>query len=153
LLLLGTGAALGFYFPLGKLAAAAGIGPALWGAVIGFGAGTAMLLFSRALEGPGESSALRFATISGFISNVIPQFLTFLVIPHIGSGLASVMFALSPVVTALASILFRVRPPSGLGLMGIGLGLAGALVIIFNRNAGFAGGPGMWLGLSILIPL
>src|SRR5206468_1058880 len=42
LLLLGTGAALGFYFPLGKLAAAAGIGPALWGAVIGFGAGLTM---------------------------------------------------------------------------------------------------------------
>ena len=38
-LLLGTGAALGLNFPIGKMAMAAGVTPALWAAVISAGAG------------------------------------------------------------------------------------------------------------------
>ena len=103
LLLLGTGAALGCNFPLGKLVAAQGINPALWAAVISGGAGLIMLLVSRLAEGPSTAApVLRFSLVSGFISYVVPNFLTFAAIPHLGSGLVAVMFALSPVVTALA---------------------------------------------------
>ncbi len=155
LLLIGTGAALGCNFPLGKLAAAAGINPALWAAMISLGVGIVMLGVSRAVEGAatGGGPVLRFALTSGFVSYVVPNFLTFAAIPKIGSGLAAVMFALSPVVTALLSMLLRVRPPRLLGLMGIGLGLAGALIIIAARNADFAAGQSVWLLLSVLIPI
>jgi len=155
LLLIGTGAALGCNFPLGKLAAAAGINPALWAAVISLGAGIIMLGVSRAAEGAsaGGGPVLRFALTSGFVSYVVPNFLTFAAIPKIGSGLAAIMFALSPVVTAFLSMLLRVRPPNLLGLAGIGLGLAGALVIIAARNADFAAGQSVWLLLSVLIPI
>ena len=155
LLLIGTGAALGCNFPLGLLAARAGIDPALWAAVISLGAGLIMLGISRTLEKtvPGGGPVLAFAVTSGLISYVVPNFLTFAAIPKIGSGLVAIMFALSPVVTALLSIVLRVRPPSLLGLGGIGFGLAGALVIILSRNAGYAGGPSPWLLVSVLIPV
>ena len=155
LLLIGTGTALGLNFPLGKLAIAAGVNPALWAAVISLGAGLAMLAVSSLLDRgkPGGNPVLHFAMISGFLSYVVPNFLTFAVIPKIGSGLAAIMFALSPVTTAILSLLLRVRPPSAAGIFGIALGLAGALIIIVSRNGDFAGGSTFWLMLAALIPV
>ena len=155
LLLLATGAALGFNFPLGKIAMAAGINPALWAGVISLGAGLTMLIVSAAAE-RGQyngASVLQFAIVSGFVSYVAPGFLTYLVIPKIGSGLVAIMYALSPVVTALLSILLRVRPPSLLGMFGIALGLAGAVVIIVYRNADYSSDSLAWLLAALLIPL
>ena len=155
LLLIGTGAALGLNFPLGKSAMAAGVNPALWSAVISLGAGLAMLLAASLTEikRPHAKSTLQFAIISGLISYVVPNFLTYSVIPKIGSGLAAIMFALSPVVTALLSVIFRVRPPNVLGIAGIALGLAGAVIIIFSRNADFNGGGTFWILAALLIPV
>ena len=48
LLLIGTGAALGLNFPIGKMAMAAGVNPAIWAAVISLGAGLAMGLLAWA---------------------------------------------------------------------------------------------------------
>ena len=155
LLLIGTGAALGLNFPIGKLAMAAGVNPALWAAVISLGAGLALLLAANLTEvrRPNAQSTLRFAFVSGFISFVVPNFLTFTVIPHIGSGLAAIMFALSPVVTALLSLLLRVRPPNLLGLTGIAVGLGGAVTIIYSRHGNIEGGGLAWILAGLLIPL
>jgi drug/metabolite transporter (DMT)-like permease len=170
LLLLGTGVMLGLNFPLGKLAIAAGVEPALWAALISLGAGCALWIVTRvgehrrdkaaSFDNPsptpprkGEGSLLRYAIVSGFLSYVVPNFLTFSAIPKIGSGLAAIMFALSPVMTAALSILFKVRPPSAIGLLGIALGLLGALVIIVFRGENFSVGSGFWLGAALLIPV
>jgi drug/metabolite transporter (DMT)-like permease len=153
-LLLVTGLAFGCNFPLGKLAAQAGIDPAMWAAVICLGAGLAVLaaagVFERAPPVPG---VMRYAAISSVISNVVPLVLTFAAIPHIGSGLAAVLVATSPVTTALLSMLLKVRPPGLLGLSGIAVGLAGAAIIILGGNAGFSGADSRWLLLAALIPL
>ena len=106
----------------------------------------------RSQKAPREIHA-SFAIISGLISYVVPNFLTFSVIPKIGSGLAAIMFALSPVVTALLSVMFRVRPPNLLGMAGIAVGLAGALIIILSRNADFNGGGTFWILAALLIPI
>ena len=155
LLLLGTGTALGFYFPLGKMALAQGVAPALWAAVISGGAGLVLLGVAHATEGLGRVSGgvLRFAVISGLISYVVPNFLTFLVIPQIGSGLTAVMFALSPLVTALVSTVLAVRPPSLPGLAAVGVGLAGALLIIVSKGLDGGAGSGLWLALALFIPV
>jgi drug/metabolite transporter (DMT)-like permease len=155
LLLLGVGAALGLNFPLGKLAMSAGVNPALWAGWISLAAGVSMLAIttlagSRTKGGP---SKLRFAIISGLLSYVMPNTLTYLVIPKIGSGLAAIMFALSPVVTALLSLIFRVRPPSLLEIAGIALGLVGALVIIVARNHDFSVQDDLWIFAGLLIPV
>jgi drug/metabolite transporter (DMT)-like permease len=155
LLLLGTGAVLGLNFPIGKLAMATGVTPALWAAVISLGAGVAMLLIVVVTERKNLSrtSTFYFAIISGFLSYVVPNFLTYSVIPKIGSGLAAIMFALSPVVTALLSVALRVRPPNLLGIFGITLGLAGAGIIIFSRNADFSSSATLWILAALLIPI
>lgn len=154
LLLLGTGLMLGLNFPIGKLAVAAGIAPALWAAFISFAAGSVMLILSSLQRKAGEQRApiAKFAMLSGFLSYVVPNFLTFAVIPQIGSGLASVMFAMSPVTTALLSLLLKVRPPGPVTLAGIALGLLGALVIIAGRGGDFTGHLG-WTLLALLIPV
>lgn len=153
-LLLVTGLAFGCNFPLAKLAVAAGVNPALWAIVICLGTGVIVLVVAWAFEKvPPVPGIFRYAAISGFISNVIPLYLTFAAIPHIGSGLASVMVATSPVMTALLSMLLKVRPPNALGLAGIALGLTGAIVIIIARNASFAAGETLWLLLAALIPV
>ena len=153
-LLLITGIAFGCNFPLAKLGVAAGVNPALWALLICLGTGLAMLVVAALFEtSPASPGLFRYAAISGMISNVIPLFLTFAAIPHIGSGLASIMVATSPVMTALLSMLLKVRPPSALGLAGIALGLAGAIAIIIARNASFTAGESLWLFLAALIPV
>ncbi len=153
-LLLGTGAALGLNFPIGKMAMAAGVTPALWAAVISVGAGLAMLFIVAVTERGdlSRTSTLSFAIVSGFLSYVVPNLLTYSVIPKIGSGLAAIMFALSPVVTALLSVVLRVRPPNLLGIFGITLGLAGAGIIIFSQQLDFSGST-PWILLALLVPV
>ena len=154
-LLLSTGSLLGLNFPLGKLAMAAGVGPAPWAALISLGAGLALAVATALLESgrrPGRS-LLRFAAVSGLISYVMPNLLTFAVIPRIGSGLAAIMFALSPVVTALLSTMLRVRPPRLLAIIGIAFGLSGTLVIIAGRGPGYSGAGWFWLLAALLIPV
>ena len=155
LLLIGTGAFVGLNFPIGKLAMSHGVDPALWAAVISFGAGLALLLITQLTEHENHHSApiAKFAIISGFVSYVVPNFLTYLIIPKIGSGLVAIMFALSPVVTALLSILLRVRPPDRFGLAGIALGLAGALTIIFSKTANIGATQDLWIFVALLIPV
>jgi drug/metabolite transporter (DMT)-like permease len=153
-LLLTTGVAFGCNFPLAKLAVAAGVNPAIWAIVICLGAGVVLLAVAALFEDvPPVPGIFRYAAISGFISNVIPLFLTFAAIPHIGSGLAAILVATSPVTTALLSMILKVRPPSALGLLGIAFGLAGALVIIVARNAGFNADEAGWLLLAATIPV
>ncbi len=152
-LLLGTGLGLGFNFPLGKLALAAGFSAALWAAFISFGAGLALFVFSSKSIGQVLSKDIwRFAVISGFLSFVMPNILTYTVIPMIGSGFAGLMFALSPVTTAVLSFILNVRPPNRLGAAGIALGLAGAIIVIWGRNGVMGSGGTTWLALGLLIP-
>lgn len=154
-LLIGTGAVLGLNFPIGKTAMASGVTPALWAAVISAGAGLAMLIIVAVTERNdlSRTSTFYFAIVSAFLSYVVPNVLTYTAIPKIGSGLAAIMFALSPVVTALLSVIFRVRPPNLISIFGIILGLAGAGIIIFSRQSDFSGTAAPWILLALLIPL
>lgn len=153
-LLLVTGLAFGCNFPLGKLAVAAGVNPALWAAVICLGAGIAVGVAALLFETSGKVSGLyRYAVVSSVISNVLPLALTFAAIPHIGSGLTAILVATSPVTTAILSMVLRIRPPSPLGLLGIAVGLAGAVTIIIARHVGFAAEESRWLLLAALIPV
>jgi drug/metabolite transporter (DMT)-like permease len=155
LLLLATGCALGLNFPLGKLAGAAGIDPLVWALLIASLPGSVLLL----VNGVADRSAwnlrqlLPFAGVSGLLAYVIPNALTFSAIPQIGSGLASLMFALSPVTTATLSGLLGVRPPNRAMQAGIALGFLGALVIILSRNTISFPGDGRWLYIALVIPV
>ena len=153
-LLVFTGLAFGCNFPLGKLAMAAGVNPALWAAVICLGAGLAVLAAALAFEPAGPVPGLyRYAAVSSLVSNVIPLTLTFSVIGPVGSGLTAILVATSPITTALISLLLRVRPPTPWGLAGILVGLAGACLIVLARQGGLGGGWSPFLVMAALIPV
>lgn len=154
-LLLVTGGLLGLIFPLGKLAANAGIHPLAWSFMIS--AGTAAVLIAGMLAaGVGlgfGGGRLRFYAIAGIISYAIPNLLLFAAIPRLGAGFTGIMFTLSPVITLLMSMALGLRRPSALGVAGIALGFAGALVVASTRGEASAPASIAWVGLGLLIPV
>lgn len=152
ILLLGTGTLLGLQLPLAKLAAAAGIDPFLWAAMISLLPGLALALASAGKRWA-RTDLLAFGIVSGLLAYVIPNALLFTAVPHIGSGLAGLMYALSPVVTAALSLVFKVRPPSRGLMVSVALGFMGAVLIVLGRNGLTAPGAPQWLLLALLVPV
>lgn len=154
-LLLVTGGLLGLTLPFGKLAAQAGVAPALWALVISLGAGGVLLIWMLASgRRVGlDAGRLRYFTIAAAISYAVPNLLMFAAIPHLGAGYTGIMFTLSPVITLLLSVLFGVRRPTPLGMAGIAVGFAGALIVAWTR--GEAGRPAelLWVIVGLCIPL
>ena len=154
-LLVITGTLLGLTFPLGSLAVDAGVSPVVWAWLISAGSAVCLsgiclvLRCGVSLDG----TSLRYYFLLGAISLAIPNVLTFLAIPRLGSGYTGLMFTLSPVFTLALSALWRVRVPSGLGVVGIALGFAGAFIVAFTR--GEVGQPAslLWVGLALCIPV
>ncbi|MFO1033938.1 MAG: DMT family transporter [Hyphomicrobiales bacterium] len=153
-LLLVTGVLLGLYFPLGKWANLAGVAPLAWAALIALGPGLilAVASFTRD-ETPLQQQHLGFAAISGFLAYVIPNGVVFAALPHVGSGLASLMYAFSPVFTAAFSIALRVRPPGRNLLLAVALGFAGAVLIVLGRNSLALETAGGWLLAAFSVPV
>ena len=154
-LLLLTGMALGLNFPLGKLAMSVGISPALWAGFISAGVGVVLLgiCILTTTDKLIFATSLRYSFISGFLSYVMPNFLTFSVIAKIGSGFTALMFALSPMVTAVLSLVLGVRPPTQLMLAGIALGMAGAATIVLGKASDLGHGLSLWMLAAVAIPL
>lgn len=153
-LLVVTGTLIGLNFPLGKIAGVAGVTPMLWALLVSLGA-TLMLLpvlvATRQLRRPSRP-VLRYTFISAVISFVAPNLLLFTVIPHTGAGFAGLMFALSPVFTLVLASLFRLKTVGPLGLLGITLGLIGAIVVSLSRGTDPQGPACGWLLAALCIP-
>lgn len=154
-LLLVTGGLLGLTLPFAKLAGQAGAAPTLWALVISLGAGGVLLIWmlARGQRVGLDAGRLRYFAIAAAISYAIPNLLMFFAIPHLGAGYTGIMLTLSPVVTLLLSILFKVRKPTPLGMAGIAVGFVGALIVAWTR--GEAGRPAdiFWVIVGLCIPL
>lgn len=154
-LLLGTGGLFGAMFPLGKLASQAGVPPVPWSFVIAAGAslvlGLYALLTRRAV--PLERGHRRYYLVSAAISFVAPNLIVFAAIPRLGAGFAAVMYTLSPVLTLAFSAAAGLRRPGLAGVLGIAVGLAGALTIVLSRGQVDRPGDPVWIGLALLIPV
>ncbi len=153
-LLLGTGACLGLLTPLARLAHEAGIDPFLWAALISLvpGFALAIVAFRRGCEAD-MAKLMAFGVTSGIFAYVVPNAILFLAIPHIGSGLAGLMYALSPVATAVISSIFGVRPPSRAMLVAVSLGFIGAVLIVLARNTLALPSAGSWLVIALAVPV
>jgi drug/metabolite transporter (DMT)-like permease len=154
-LLLGTGALLGAYFPLGKLAAQSGVSPVAWSWVIAMGA-TVVLGLYGAMTGravPLGARHLRYYVLSAAISFVAPNLIVFAAIPRLGAGFTAVMYTLSPVLTLAFSVVLGLRRPNVTGVLGIATGFIGALVIVFSRGQVDRPGDPAWIGIALLVPV
>ncbi|HHZ10444.1 MAG TPA: DMT family transporter, partial [Rhizobiales bacterium] len=96
---------------------------------------------------------LRYFAIAAAISYAIPNLLMFSAIPHLGAGYTGVMFTLSPVVTLMLSLLLGVRKPNALGIAGIAVGFAGALLVAATRGEGGRPADIFWVGVGLLLPV
>jgi drug/metabolite transporter (DMT)-like permease len=155
LLLLLTGSLLGLTFPLGKLASAASVSPIAWAWLVSFGAGICLLL-ARLVSGRRvavNGEHLRFYVFSALVSLVIPNLLIFSVIPRLGSGFTGILFTISPVFTLLLSMVWRVRTPTGIGIAGIAVGFAGALLVTSTRGEMSQPASIAWLLAGLCIPV
>lgn len=154
-LLVITGALLGLTLPFATIGSAAGVAPAVWALVVSGGSGLVLLVAFLLRGGRMQFTPpkARYFIVAAVISFVIPNLLMFSVIPHLGAGYTGIMFTLSPVVTLVLSLVFGVRRPNGLGIAGIAVGFAGALLVALTR--GEAGQPAAltWVGLGLLIPV
>ncbi len=154
-LLLGTGSLIGATFPLGKLAAQAGVPPAPWAWCIATGAGVLLLAWAAAARRPVPAAGrfLRYYAAAAVLSFVAPNLLIFACIPRLGAGFTSVTLALSPVLTLGLAALLRLRRPDRLGVAGIAVGLAGALTIALSRGEAGRSADPAWAALALLIPV
>ncbi len=154
-LLVITGTLLGLTLPFGKVATMAGVPAMVWAFVISFGAGgilfVAMLVRSERMRL--TPHRLRYFFVTAAVSYAFPNLLMFSAIPHLGAGYTGIMFTLSPVITLVFSILLRVRRPNLLGIIGIAVGFAGAVMVTLTR--GEAGEPAhfFWVIIGLLIPV
>lgn len=152
-LLIGTGAGLAMITPLAKLALQAGIDPFVWAALIAFLPASVLWWFAIR-QGPfwKRPDLWFYGLLGGIAANLIPSSILLFAIPHIGSGLAGLMFALSPVVTAILSVLLAVRPPNAPLLVAVAVGFVGAVFVVMGRNALALPDAPLWLLIALLVP-
>lgn len=154
-LLMVCGSLLGANFPLGKIGAAQGFSPLQWAAVVSLGAVFSLfwvLLLTGRLAWPPRAQ-WRFIVIAALLSFLVPNLLLFTVIPKTGAGFSGLMFALTPVLTTAFSALFGFERVSRLGLVALGLGLAGAVTVAVLRSQGLQAPPLMWQAAALVIPV
>ncbi len=153
LLLLYTGGLFGLNFPLGKLAAGAGVSPLVWALVVSFGA-AGLLLPGLILQGRlrlPRGQMLRYTVISGLLSFALVNALVFFLIPRVGAGYAGLVFALSPVTTLALTAFAGLKIPGRLGLYGIAFGMVGAVLVALGR--GGVEGTVIWSVLAFAVPV
>jgi drug/metabolite transporter (DMT)-like permease len=150
-----VGALLGVNFPLGKLAAAAGVPAVWWAAMISASVtlALAVLLWARRVPAPIDAHHLRYFGITALVSYALPNLIIFAAIPRLGSGLTALFYTLSPILTVGLSGLAGLRRPGRLELAGIAIGLVGALLVVSGR--GEVGRPAAlgWVLVALVIPL
>ncbi len=154
-LLLAAGTLFGFNFPLGKIAGDAGIPPLVWAMTLSVGVSTVLLptlIAQKQLTFP-KGRMVRYVILSAIISFIVPNILLFSVIPHAGAGYTGLMFALSPVFTLALATFFRFKAPNKLGIIGIVIGLVGAVIVSISRSTSPEAPEIFWLFAALSIPM
>lgn len=155
LLLLSTGGLLGAIFPVTKAAQSAGVAPLPWAFSMLAGAGLilALMAWAKGTPVPVGGRYLRYFAASGFLSAALPNVVLFFVLPRLGAGLASVVYTLPPILTLLMALAVRIERPDRWRVAGIGLGFAGALMIVGPRGSLPSPELAGWMALAFVMPV
>jgi len=144
----------GLQFSLAKIAYASGIHP--FGFTLAISVSAACLLAAVArFRGARLPLARRFwayTLIAGATAIAIPNSLAVLVVGHVPAGLAAVLNTLSPLMTYAIALGLGMEKRHVLRLLGLGCGLAGALLVVGPRAS--LPDPAMmpWVLLCLLVP-
>lgn len=154
-LLLATGGVLGLAFPLGKFAEQAGAAPLGWTLAMmsGGGASLALLAAGRRQPIPLTARHLRYYAVAGFLSMAAPNLILFTVMPRLGAGLSAVVYTLPPILTLALAAALGMERPGRRRMLGIGLGFAGAALIVGPRGSLPSSELYGWMAAALLIPV
>lgn len=154
-LLLSTGALLGLIFPFGKMASQADVSPVVWAFIVTVVPALTLMvgkLLTRKQLGL-NIKHVKYYFIAALVSLVIPNVLTFSVIPRLGSGFTGLLFTLSPILTLVFSSVWHVRVPNALGSIAIVFGFVGAVLVAVTRGELNSSASIWWTLAGIGIPL
>ena len=156
-LLFAAGLGIGMIFPLGKLAGNAGLPPLLFAGASAAGACLVLAAIAFLTGAPVRLSRanLRYASVAGQITFAIPFGMLVVVIPYLGSGVPAILQSLAPIITLAIVYAIGLERPDPMRTFGLATGLAGALIILFSRNAGAldVGAPLGWHLAALVTPL
>ncbi|WP_244537322.1 DMT family transporter [Methylobacterium pseudosasicola] len=153
-LLLSTGALLGLTTVMAGLASSLGwhpIGFLFWSAL----GGGLVLTAAAGLAGERlrpSSALLRYGLWAGLLSFALPNILSFAAILHVGAGFVALCLAFPPLLTYGLALVLGMDRVSVPGVVGMALGLGGAVLFAASRLTGAEGG-GIWAGLALAAPV
>ena len=156
ILLFAAGGFVGLIFPLAKLAGQHGLSPLTYA---GLSAAGASIVLSVITGLSGESSAirrgeLRYALIAGQFTFAIPFGTLVAIIPLAGSGIPAILQSLAPLLTLGIVYAIGFERPSLWRSLGLAIGFAGVLLILFSRGAGSDAEAGklIWYLVALVTP-
>ncbi len=137
-----------------RAAAEAGVPPLLSALVQTGGAGLLLLAFMRVRGRDVGRPRLfwRYALIAGLLGLAVPNAIDFNISYRVDPSVAGLLFALPPSLTYLASVLLGLDEADRRRMIGVGLGFAGAMLILLPDVVQSGVGLG-WLALGALVPL
>lgn len=157
ILLFAAGGFVGLIFPLAKLAGDQGITPLTYAGLSAAGASIVLAVISRLT---GEATAvrrfeLRYAMISGQFTFAIPFGTLVAIIPLAGSGVPAILQSLAPLITLAIVYAIGFERPSLWRSLGLVIGFAGVLLILFWRGAGTDAVAGnlLWYLIALITPI
>lgn len=124
---------------------------------LGHAAGGALFLTMMCLFSRGrlriDISSLTYYAGGAIIGILCPAVATFWVIPHIGTGLMSVIIALSPLMTIIIAHAVRTELFDKWRALGASIGIVGVMVIVMNEAVlPTSEDKGFWLIAALLVP-
>jgi len=101
---------------------------------------------------------LRYYFIAGILGNALPTTFAFLSSVNVGAAITGLVYPLSPIFTYAFSLIIRIDQPNFKKIMGMLLGLIGALFIVLpplrtTYTSNFSDLSMMWLLLAFSIPI
>jgi len=150
-LLVSTGSLIGAGLLVVKFATSAGVAPlgyAFWSSLL---AGVLLLALGRLPAGRGRELA-RYSALMGGLS-LLPNCLTYLAIPHLGIGYASLLYTLPTLFTWLMALSVGAERLNRARALAVGLGVAGAVLVLAPKLQLSAPTESGWLLVALGAPL
>ncbi|MCB1432709.1 MAG: DMT family transporter [Alphaproteobacteria bacterium] len=157
LLLFAAGGFVGLIFPMAKLAGQRGLSPLTYTGLSAAGAAIVLWGIARVT---GQASPIRrgeprYALIAGQFTFAIPFGTLVAIIPLAGSGVPAILQSLAPLITLGIVYAIGFERPSLWRSIGLAIGFAGVLLILFSRGAGTdaESGRAVWYLVALITPL
>ncbi len=156
-LLFAAGGFIGLIFPFTKMAGQLGMSPLTYTGLAAAGAAVVLHIVARfgAAPSPVRRAEMSYALIAGQLTFAIPFGTLAAVVPNAGSGVPAILQSLAPLLTLAIVYALGVERPSLWRSVGLAMGFAGVLLILFARGAGAdaTGARLFWYLAALVTPL